>query len=64
MDFKTIRETARTGLIGETALRRMVAQKRVPGFYSGTRFWVDADALRETLAAECRKNAMGKGGEA
>ena len=64
MNFLTIRQTARTGLIGEYALRRMVAQKRVPGFYSGTRFWVDADALRETLAAECQKNAAGRGEQA
>ena len=41
----TIRETARTGLIPETALRRLVKRGECPGFYSGTKFLVNYDRL-------------------
>ncbi len=45
----TIRETARTGVLAETALRRLVKQNRIPGIYVGTKFLVNYDRLCEEL---------------
>ncbi len=45
----TIRETARTGVLPETALRRLVKQDKIPGIYVGTRFLVNFDKLCEEL---------------
>lgn len=53
--FKTIRQTARMGLVSEHHLRLMVAQKRCPGIYTGTRFMVNVPALIEVLDRESRE---------
>ena len=53
--FKTIRQTASTGLISEHQLRLMVAQDRCPGIWTGNRFMVNVDALAEQLDAESRR---------
>lgn len=45
----SIRETARTGILPETALRRLVKQGKCPGFYSGTKFLVNYDRLCDWL---------------
>lgn len=52
--FKTIRQTAATGLITENYLRRLVAEGRCPGVYSGKRFLVNVNALTEQLDKESR----------
>ena len=49
IDFKTIRQTARTGIISENRLRVLVAQGKIPGVYSGNRFMVNYDQLVELL---------------
>lgn len=49
MTFKTIRETARTGLLSEYRLRILVAQGRCPGVYSGRRFLVNVELLTQML---------------
>lgn len=56
--FLTIRQAAAdpTCPIREGTLRSMVKRKEAPGFYAGTRFWVDFDALLETLAERSRAN--------
>ncbi len=54
--FKTIRQTAATGLVTENFLRMLVAQKKCPGIYSGNRFLVNEDALAEMLDIESRRN--------
>ena len=41
----TIRETAKTGILPETALRRLVKQGKIPGVYSGNKFIVNYDRL-------------------
>lgn len=51
-EYKTIRQTARTGLISEHRLRLMVAQKKCPGVYSGNRFMVNVCALAAILERE------------
>lgn len=47
--FKTVRQTAAEGVAPENYIRRLVAQGRCPGVYSGTRFLVNVEALREYL---------------
>lgn len=54
--FKTIRQTAATGIMTEHYLRLLVAQGRCPGIYSGSRFLVNVDVLAEQLDAESRRN--------
>ena len=53
--FKTIRQTAATGIMTEHYLRMLVAQGKCPGIYSGNRFLVNVDALAEQLDAESRQ---------
>lgn len=49
--FQTIRKTAANPdcPIGVGTLRRLVKTGRCPGFYSGTRFYVNYEALIEML---------------
>lgn len=53
--FLTIRQAAATEIVNENFLRRLVAQGRCPGIYSGKRFLVNIDALSEQLDAESRQ---------
>lgn len=62
-NFKTIRQTASTGLLPEHRLRILVAEGRCPGIRSGTRFLVNVDALAEQLDKESRENAKPSGEE-
>ena len=59
MQFLTINETPKEIPITRSCLRAMQAQGRLPGFYAGSRFYVNVDMLREQLEAECRANAAG-----
>lgn len=54
-EFKTIRQTAATGLLTEHHLRLLVAQGKCPGIHSGNRFLVNVQALSEQLDKESRK---------
>ncbi len=53
--FKTIRQTAATGILPEYRLRMMKMQGRLPGIQAGNRFLVDLDALADMLKAESAK---------
>lgn len=53
--FKTIRQTAATGIAPENFLRRLVAQGKCPGIYSGNRFLINVEALAEQLDSESRQ---------
>ena len=53
--FKTIRQVARYLDISESLVRRLVAQGVCPGVYSGNRFLVNVEALREYLEAKSRQ---------
>lgn len=53
--FKTIRQTAKLGVLSEHHLRLMVAQGRCPGIYSGNTFLVNIAALEELLERESRR---------
>lgn len=48
-EFKTIRQTAATGLITEHHLRMLVKQGECPGIQRGNRFLVNITALAEKL---------------
>ena len=50
--FKTIRQTAATGLLSEHRLRVLVAKGECPGIYTGNRFLVNTTALSEQLENE------------
>ena len=57
MRFLTINQTAREIGLPHTCLRSMLAGGQLPGFYAGTRYYVNVDVLREKLDTECRSNA-------
>jgi len=52
--FKTIRQTAATGLLSERQIRLRVAQGICPGIRVGNRFLVNVSALAELLDQESR----------
>lgn len=52
--FKTIRQTARCLDIPENLIRRLVAQGVCPGLYSGNRFLVNVNGLKQYLDAQGR----------
>ena len=62
-EFKTIRQTAATGLISEHFLRLMVARGECPGIQSGNRFLVNVPALAEKLDKISRANTEGAAGD-
>ena len=67
--FKTIRQTAATGILPEYRLRLMQKAGALPGISAGNRFLVNVDVLAEQLNAESQKtrnegNAELPGGEA
>ena len=45
----TIRETAKTGILPEYALRTLVKQGKIPGIQVGTKFLVNYDRLCDWL---------------
>lgn len=57
----TIRETAKTGILPEYALRGLVKQGKIPGIYVGTKFLVNYNRLCDWLneTAETTHNKAG-----
>ena len=53
-EFKTIRQTAATGLLSEHRIRILVAEGKCPGIKTGNRFLVNVAALAEQLDRESR----------
>lgn len=49
MPFLTIRRAAAEVGLPHTLLRKMLANSTLPGFYSGNRYYVNLDLLREKL---------------
>ena len=49
MNIYTIREEARTSGLPEHFLRTLLRQNRLPGFYAGTRYYVNHDVFMEQL---------------
>lgn len=55
--YMTIRETAsETGLAAGT-LHTLLKRNKLPGFYSGSRYYINVPLLMEMLDAESRLNA-------
>ncbi len=54
MQFMTINAAAREIGLPHTCLRAMQAQGKLPGFYAGTRYYVNLDMLREQLENDSR----------
>ncbi len=55
LELKTVRQTSALGWITEHHLRRLIAEGKCPGVYSGNRFLVNVGALQEQLDAESRE---------
>ncbi len=55
----TIKETARTGILSEWALRGLVKQGKIPGIYVGNRFLVNYDRLCDWLNQSCGTTQSG-----
>lgn len=53
--FKTIRQTAATGILTEHRLRVLVAEGKCPGIKAGNRFLVNVDALAEMLDVQSKE---------
>lgn len=54
LQFMTINQTAKAVGLPHTCLRSMLATGNLPGFYSGTRFYVNVDLFREKLEQDSR----------
>ena len=59
MQFLTIPQTGATYKIPVALLRTMQKQGRLPGFFSGSRFYVNIDLLMEQLDQESRSAVNG-----
>lgn len=49
--FRSINETARTTGLSRYSLRKMLAQRKLPGVYVGVKFMVNVDALLKQIAS-------------
>lgn len=47
--FKSVREVAKEGILSEFLIRKLIAQGKCPGFYSGKKFLVNVEQLRNYL---------------
>lgn len=54
--FKTVRQTAATGILSEHRLRLMVREGVCPGIQTGNRFLINVEALAEMLDRMSREN--------
>ena len=57
MDCCSICAAAKRGPLPEWELRKRQKEGRLPGFFSGTRFYVRYDILLEMIERESRRNA-------
>ncbi len=53
----SVRETARTGILSEYALRLYIRQGKIPGVYSGRKFLVNYDRLVDWLNDPANRTA-------
>ena len=56
MQFLTINKTAAEIGLPRSRLRTMLSAHSLPGFYAGTRYYVNVDLLREMLEEECKSS--------
>lgn len=55
--FQGPREFAKRGIKSEREIRRDIAAGKVPGFWAGNRFRIDAEAYICNIRAECKSNS-------
>ncbi len=56
--LRTIRQTAKMGIISERQLRQLVTEGLCPGIRMGNRFMVNVTALSEMLDAKSREGVL------
>lgn len=56
MEIVTINQAGKRGPLPSSRLRAMLREGRLPGFYSGTRYYVNYTMLMEQLDRESRRN--------
>lgn len=61
-EFRTIRQTAATGILPEHRIRLMVAAGTCPGIKTGNRFLVNVTALAEQLDRMSREKGENENG--
>ena len=54
--FESVRKFAQRGIKSETEIRKAIKASKVPGFLSGNRFTIDAEAYIAQIRAECLAN--------
>ncbi len=54
-NYITIRTAAKQGILPEHRLRQMVHTGECPGFYSGNRFLINVEQLKELLDQKSRE---------
>ena len=54
MQFLTINQAAKAVGLPHTVLRSMLTAHALPGFYAGTRYYVNVDLLRAKLEEDSR----------
>lgn len=59
MTITSVNELNKKYGIPRDFIRKRIAEKRCPGFFSGKRFCIDQDAFLEMLKQECQENAGG-----
>ena len=57
--FMTINQAAKAIGLPHTCLRAMLANNSLPGFYSGSRYYVNMEMLKEDLEMESRTRSRG-----
>ena len=55
--YMTIRETASETGLNEGTLRTLLKRSKLPGFYTGSRYYINVPLFMEMLDAESRLNA-------
>ena len=56
-NFQTIRQTAHEMGLPEGTLRARLKRNKLPGFYAGSRYYINVPLFMEMLDAESRLNA-------
>lgn len=56
-NFQTIRQTAHETGLPEGMLRARLKRSKLPGFYAGSRYYINAPLLMEMLDEESRLSA-------
>lgn len=57
--FMTINQAAKAIGLPHSCLRAMLASDSLPGFYSGSRYYVNLEMLKEDLDRESRTRSRG-----